>query len=172
MPTRHCERCNLPTFTRRYRCIICNRLICSTCSERIDEPRRVWCRTRDNFGNPTRDSPCTSPPSTPPGTSQAASTPSHPHAAPPGTSSKTTTANHPPPRTTASAAAFESVSPSAQGGELPPADSTSPGDTMPSPKRKRPPTEEGDDDPCECGKPRRSHRKVWSWLSRSSYRTG
>mgnify|MGYP001565592623 CR=1 FL=1 len=33
-----CERCNQSWPRRRYRCIICRRLVCGYCAERIDEP--------------------------------------------------------------------------------------------------------------------------------------
>jgi hypothetical protein len=46
-----CERCGRRAPWRRYRCQICKRLVCFDCRERMDEPRKVWCRLRDDLGN-------------------------------------------------------------------------------------------------------------------------
>ena len=38
-----CEACGEDAPFRRYHCVICRRLVCVYCKERIDEPRKVWC---------------------------------------------------------------------------------------------------------------------------------
>ena len=53
MTPRRCERCGCDVEGRRYRCSVCNRLVCALCCEAIDRTRgkrSVWCMVRDFVG--------------------------------------------------------------------------------------------------------------------------